>query len=74
MGEFAKIVVVPLVTTLISEGAKIMESKEKRKAEREKDFMLLAAGTMVASAVLNYMEDKVITYKNNQQEICISKK
>ena len=74
MGEFAKIVVVPLVTTLISEGAKIMESNEKRKAEREKDFMLLAAGTMVASAVLNYMEDKVITYKNNQQEICISKK
>lgn len=74
MGEIAKIVVVPLVTTLISEGAKIMESKEKRKAEREKGIMLLAAGTMAVGAILNYMEDKVFTYKNNQQELCISKK
>lgn len=74
MGEIAKVVVVPLVTTLISEGAKIMESKEKRKAEREKGFMLLAAGAMAVGAILNYMEDKVITYKNNQQELCISKK
>lgn len=73
MGEIIIKVGLPVLTAIFSAGTECYKAKKNRENQREQNVIACALGSAVIGVVSYYMKDKMITVKNNNNEVQIKK-